>query len=376
MRIVQLTRDFPPAASGIGDHVARTSAAMAAAGDEVAVVCDAGADSQPGIDVRPVIERWDAGGIGAIVAAVRDAQPDAIVWHYNPFQIGRRGIPAPAPRLARALAAIAPLTVVAHELWYPWGRSGLRGLVWAAAQRRRFRGVANAARSIVVTTEARRAHVAKRYPAAPVTAIPAGATVDPHPDAPGRAAVRASLGIPASAFVAVHLGAIGEGRDFRPALSAVRALRAEGADVRLILAGRTGVTPPSGDGIHATGPRNHAQLSGILAASDCYLFAEPTGPVQRKTSLLSALAHALPVIAYAGRDADAFFRDEHNVLLVEPSAGAIADALRRLSGNQTLRGSIAQTGQQLWMRQFAWSEIAAQIRTAAAGDAKASGTVR
>lgn len=366
MRIVQLTRDFPPAASGIGDHVARTSAELAGRGDEVVVVCSAPAESRPGIEVRPVIARWDASGIDGIVAAVRDARPDAIVWHYNPFQIGRRGIAPWAGKLARALARIAPVTVVAHELWYPWGRNGARGLVWAAGQRVQFHGIAAAAHAIVATTDARRGSLAKRYPKTPVSVVAAGATVDPHPDAPGREAFRSSLGIPSSSFVVAHLGAIGEGRDLSPALAAIRRLRRSGIDVRLLLAGRTGVTPPSGEGIHVTGPRNHAQLSAALSASDAYLFAEPTGPVARKTSLLSALSHALPVVAYDGPARDIFFRDTETLLLVEPSEGRIADALSRLIDDPSLRGRLGAAGEALHAQSFSWSAIAEGIRAATA----------
>ncbi|HVL91216.1 MAG TPA: glycosyltransferase family 4 protein [Actinomycetota bacterium] len=368
MRIVQLTRDFPPAASGIGDHVARTSAALAGGGDEVAVVCSAPADPWPGIDVRPVIEHWDAAGVAAIVAAVREARPDAIVWHYNPFQIGRRGLAPWAGKLAAALSRVAPLTVVAHELWYPWGRSGLRGLIWAAGQRRQFRGVAAAARALVATTEARRAHLAKRYPATPVSVVAAGATVDPHPDAPGREAFRSSLGIPGSAFVVAHLGAIGEGRDLRPALAAIRRLRRDGTDARLLLAGRTGVAPPAGDGIHVTGPRNHALLSAALGSADCYLFAEPTGPVARKTSLLSALAHGLAVVSYTGAAAEAFFRDGETVLLVEPSEERVAGALSRLIADPSLRRRLGDAGAALHAQRFSWAAIAEGIRSAASTD--------
>lgn len=368
MRIVQLTRDFPPAASGIGDHVARTSAELAGRGDEVVVVCSAPAEPRDGIEVRPVIERWDRAGHDGIVAAVRDARPDAIVWHYNPFQVGRRGLSRSSHRLARALSRIAPLTVVAHEMWYPWGRSGVRGMLWAANQRIQFARIARAASAIVVTTDARRSDLARRFPRILIHAIAAGATVDPHPDAPGRVAMRSSLGISESAFVVAHLGAIGEGRDLTPTLAALTRLRRDGLDIRLLLAGRTGIPAPAGEGIHATGPRNHAQLSGALAAADAYLFAEPTGPVTRKTSLLSALAHRLPVLAYTGRAKDPIFRDEENLLLVEPSESRIADALRRLSADPALRERIGGAGQRLAADRFSWPAIAATIRAAAAGE--------
>ncbi|MGH2830489.1 MAG: glycosyltransferase, partial [Actinomycetota bacterium] len=171
---------------------------------------------------------------------------------------------------------------------------------------------------------------------------------------------------PDGAFVVAHLGAIGEGRDLAPAIAAVSTLRAEGLDVRLLLAGRTGIAPPEHDGVVATGPLDHAALSRTLAGAGAYLFAEPTGPTSRKTSLLSALAHGLPIVAYAGPDAEPHFRDEENLLLVQPDAGSIASALRRLAGDGALRERLGAAAGRLAAQRYSWRTIAETVRTAAA----------
>lgn len=367
MRILQLTRDFPPAHSGIGDHVARLSAELAALGDEVVVVCAPPAEPASGVDLRTVAG-WDSDGGAAIRAAAAAAHPDAVVWHYNPFQVGRRGLASGAGRLARALARIAPLTVVLHEYQYPWGRNGIRGLVWAVAQRLRLRGVVASATSIVLTTHARQRRLARRFPsrAATMSVVAAGATVEPTAGGEPPHALRARLGLPAGAFVVAHLGAIGEGRDLRPAVAAIEALRRDGVDARLLLAGRTGIAPPGGEAIVQTGPVDHATLSAALASSDCYLYAEPIGPVSRKTSLLSALAHGLPVLAYRGPDGEPDFRDGESLLLVEPDEDAVAAALRRLAADPALRRRLGEGARTLAETRYSWRAIAAAVRGAAA----------
>lgn len=362
MKLLQLTRDYPPAASGIGDHVARVSKEISAAGDEVVVVCGTGPAPSEGI--RPVIDRWDAPGMQAIIDAVRAEAPDAIVWHYNPFQIGRKGIAPFAGRLAKALSAVAPLTVVFHELWYPWGRNGLRGLLWAIAQRRQVPGIVDAASKIILTTQARGDDLARRFPARArdISVIAAGATIEPSDTHTSRNC----YGVPDGAFTIAHIGAIGEGRDLTPALKALDNLFQEGIDARLLLIGRTGIAPPAHPRVHVTGPLGNTQaLSAAIQCADAYLFAEPTGPVSRKTSLLSALAHGLPVVSYTGKAAEPQFRDGDNLLLVEPSEEAVTAAFRRLAADPKLRARIGAGGKALSDDRYSWRAIAAGILAAA-----------
>jgi glycosyltransferase involved in cell wall biosynthesis len=352
MKVVFLTKDFPPTASGIGDYADRLATELAGRGVEVTVVCSYPADAARPFAVKPSVDRWDAAGVDSIIAAVAEAKPDAILWNYNPFQVGHRGVAPSAPRLARSLAKIAPLVVVLHELWYPWGRNGLKGLVWAVAQRLQLRGVLAAAAKAIVTTERRRAHLARRFPNASVQMIPVGATV-PETGVPN--GTRASLGIPADAFVLAHLGAIGEGRSLKPALEALETLRARGEDIRLVLVGRTGIAVPRAEGVHATGILDHAGVSSALQASNAYLFAEPTGPTSRKTSLLAALEHGLPVVAYRGRDGEPQFAE--SALLVEPDAKAIASAVRRLRIDPAYAKSLGQAARNLADARYSWRAI-------------------
>jgi glycosyltransferase involved in cell wall biosynthesis len=352
MRVVVLSRDFPPAASGMGDYADRLATELSARDLEVTVVCSYPADAQRPFAVIPDVERWDGAGVEAIVAAVAEAQPDAILWNYNPFQVGRRGVAPSAPRLARELAKVAPLVLVLHELWYPWGRNGLKGLVWAVAQRMQLRGVMAAATKTVVTTDKRKAHLERLFPKASVEMIPIGANVAATGVPNG---TRARLGIPADAFVLAHLGAIGEGRNLAPALTALASLRAKGEDVRLVLVGRTGIPVPRAEGVHATGILDHDGLSASLKAADAYLFAEPTGPTSRKGSLLAALEHGLPVVAYRGRDGEPQFAE--SALLVEPEPKAIATAVRRLRLDPAYAKALGRAARNLADARYSWHAI-------------------
>src|SRR5687767_13827807 len=135
MRVAILGRDFPPVVGGISDHTDLLAAELARRAFDVRVVCGTPADAREAFEVRATIDRWDAAGYDRIVSEIADAQPDAIVWQYNPFAVGRRGVALTAGSLAKRLSSVAPIALYAHELWFPWGRDGARGLLWAASQR-------------------------------------------------------------------------------------------------------------------------------------------------------------------------------------------------------------------------------------------------
>lgn len=362
MRLAIVSRDFPPAPSGIGDHTDLLTQELASRGYEVTVICASPAEPRTNIDLRPVLTGLDARGLPALDAAVAETRPDALLWQFNPFQIGRKGVGPSAGRIARTLARRAPLVVVAHELWYDFGRNGLRGFVWAGAQRLETLAVVKAADRVVVTTEARRAELVRRFPERvdEISVIPTGATIEPDVAAQVNG-TRASLGLPSGSFVLAHLGSAGDGREFGPAFDALRELRAEGIDARLLCVGRGAKADPPADLARAvvfTGVLPRGDVSRALAASDAYLFAEPAGPsLGRKTSLLAAFAHGLPVVAYAGHDRDPGLRDGENVVLVEPQAADIGAAVRRLFGDPAFRRRIGHGARRLYAERFSWTVI-------------------
>ena len=361
MRITILSRHFPPAVSGIGDHTDMLAAELTRRGMTVTVVTAPGAEERASYHVDATAGRWDGAGFAVIAEAVRRSEPDAVVWQYNPFSIGRKGLAPRAGHLARALAGIAPLTVVFHELWFPWGRNGLRGILWATVQRWQIRGVLRAASRWIVTTESRERALARRD-ASRVVRIPVGTNIEPRAYS-GDA--RGSRGIPADAFVVAHFGSVGPGRDLRPAFHAFRDLVGAGIDARLLLIGSTGpfeAPRDLSDRIHATGPATREEISGALQAADVYLHADPAGPsAGRRTTIVAALAHALPVVSYAGPDHALELRDGINCIVSEPTSEALARALRELAEDPERARQIGTQGRKTYEHHFSWERIGNEV---------------
>lgn len=365
MRVAILSRDFPPRVGGIGDHTDHLAAELARRGNDVTVLCSPPAEGRDAFAVRATIERWDGRKVPSILRALPAC--DAIVWQYNPFAIGRRGLAPWSGRLARALAARAPLVVLAHELWFPWGREGARGLAWAAAQRLQTRAVLRHAAAVLVTTERRAAEVRRIHRR--VRVAPVGANIEPDGRPRSRDAL-APYGVPDEAFVVAHFGSVGPGRDIGPAVEAIAALRAEAIDARLLLAGNAGPfpKPPSLNGaLVETGVLPRAQLSAVLAAADCYVHPDRSGPAAgRRGSLVAALAHGLPVVAYAGADRAPQLADGRDVLIVSPEPRALADALRALARDPVRARAIGDAARATYEAAFSWPRCGDAVAAALA----------
>jgi len=361
MRIAILGRDFPPAIGGIGDHSDRLATELAARAHHVTVICSPPGEQRAMFDVRPVVRGWDARGLSSITAAVAAAEPDVIVWQYNPSSVGRKGLAPSAGRLARALASHAPLVVLAHELWFPWGREGLKGMLWAVAHRAQMRAIVRAASRVIVTTERRADELSEtiRRARAKTSVVPIGSNIEPSE---GSSSVRAEMGIPDDAFVVAHFGSVGPGRELGPLLAAVRTLRAQGHDVHVLLVGKTGpFEAPSdlGVAVHATGLTDREQLSVALASADAYLHPDLTGPAAgRRGSLMAAFALGLPVVAYRGPDHARQLVDGSNILLVEPSGDEVARALRTLQDEPDIAKGIGAEAERTYARWFSWTHVA------------------
>jgi 1,2-diacylglycerol 3-alpha-glucosyltransferase len=363
MRVAILGRDFPPVIGGISDHTDMMAAELARRAHQVTVVCAPPADPRHTFEVRGVITAWDQ---QQIVSTIRATQPQVILWQYNPFSVGPKGLAVGARSLSNALSEVAPIALFAHELWFPWGRAGAKGLLWAVSQRIQTRAVLRASKHWIVTTPSRQAVLARRDPAR-VTRIPAGTNVLPtgHRD-------RQRLGLPEDAFVLAHLGSAGPGRDLGPAFGAISALRARGVDARLFLAGNTGpfsIPRSLEDAVVAPGTRPHGELSIALASSDAYLHADPVGPsAGRRTTLVAALAHGLPVIAYRGPDGAPELVDTQNILLIDRDADALAQAIENLTPARAR--SMGDAAKLTYEEHFSWRVIGDRLEQVLSGCAR------
>ncbi|MCA1829907.1 MAG: glycosyltransferase family 4 protein [Actinomycetota bacterium] len=347
MRITVVTKEFPPQLSGIGDYADRLATELSSRGHHLSVVCASPAEPRATFDVHATLDMRDIAGVSRAIASTK---PDVIVWQYNPFSAGSRGLPLRARAFARALSRVAPLVVVFHELWFPWRRAGIKGLAWAITQRAAARGVMMHAARWIVTTELREAELADRR----VRRIPIGTNVIPI-------GARTESG----SFVVAHFGNAGSGRDLDPVCRAIEALRSEGIDARLLLLGDAGpvhVPATLVDAVEATGAIGLDVVAARLASASVFVHCDPVGPaVGRRGTLVAALAHGLPLVAYRGPQTAPQLQDGYNVALVDRDARAMTDVLRALATDPVRRRALGMAAKETFDAEFSWERIGDRI---------------
>lgn len=268
------------------------------------------------------------------------------ILHYCPFSQGIRGIPFLTPLLPLiARAKGIRMTVILHELCFPWRRAGVRGAIWAASQRIALLPLVTASQALVVTTQGRAEWLARKFPGSrqkvqvvPVwTNIPAGGSE--------------SKRITRTGFVFGSLGWDNRGSAVETILDALKALAEEGRDVRMLLIGGPGTDSVAGQRwrkaaayrnvegkIQFTSPALSATaVSEYLRGLDAYLHIDSAGPTPRRTSLAAALAHGKPIVAFSGPQTWSALRYEDEVLLSPQVGTALSQVLTRVMDSEELR---------------------------------------
>ncbi len=294
---------------------------------------------------------------------------DAVLLHYSCFASAYRGVPLLEPPLAHALRrARLPVAAIMHELVFPFGRNGARGMSWALTQRAALIEIAAASDAFLVTTEDRRDWLETRrwLPRRPAAFAPVFSNL-PAPNGPP-AAERAAGEAPVLAMFGFSYDGSAE-----VVLQALEELRARPGSPRLLLAGSPGPDSRAGrawlasarergvDGmLRFTGVLDPQELSDTLAAADLLLYADPPGPTSRKGTLAGSLASGTALLALDGPATWDELAAAGAARIVPRDGVALAAAIAEMLAEADSRARLGARG-----RHFAESEMGV-ARTAAA----------
>jgi glycosyltransferase involved in cell wall biosynthesis len=292
-----------------------------------------------------------------------EQKPDAVLLHYSAFTYSYRGVPLFVPAVLGAVRRCgAPLLTLLHEYAYPWGRAGLRGTVWALTQRAFLLELARASSALIVTASFRAEQLeAKRWlPRRRIAVAPVFSNLPrPRPradieDAPDRGP--AALGLfgyaseaTATALVLDALGLLRERRGGEGLR--LQLLGAPGADSAAGRAWSEQATARGlGEALSFTGTLAAQELADALAACAVLLFADPTGPTSRKTTLAASLASGSPVVAIDGPYHWRELAAAGAARVVEPTAQSLAEAVAALLDDERSRAELGERGRDFAQR--------------------------
>ena len=353
-RIVQITGSYPPKTCGIGDYTHNLVHALRAQDTPVDVWTKAG---QGNGAAREVVTDWNADGLRALGRLLRAERPQAAHLQYEPGIYDRHPAITLLPLLARR--AGVPIVTTFHSLDGPahWGRAHRLALLPLLLGSRD-----------IVTCSQRQFLFLRRIPRLRdrVHLIPVGSNI---PMIEKRPATHDGLRL-------LYFGFVWRGRNVelmlrtlaavakinpRATLTIIGGLRDDAyLQEILTLAGHLGVA----DKLTLAGELPAADISRAFHAADIVLLPYATGVSTGRTTLMTALAHAAPVVTLVVPDnLSPLFAQGENMMIsltADGDAPFIENAVR-LALDPALRARIA-SGASVLAAQFSWPEIARQMR--------------
>ena len=387
LRVGLVCGHFDPARDGVADYTRHLAGQLRAAGCEPVILTAHRYARAPGEEVVGVTDRWDVRGVRRATRAIAGLPLDVVHVQFAPSAFGFSRAVGLLPLL---LPAGTPVVATLHEygVWAADGAGGgLRSAFWSALEHRRRADretllLAVRADRLLATAPEHVDVVHARFgdPRLEVTHVPIAPNIPlarlDGEDVPS--AVRASLGLPPDARLAVFFGFLHPVKGLAGLIEAVAVVRRLVPGLRLVVAGGSeshSVHGGAADGMRRgleeaarrhgieqhvvfTGYLPEDDVSRLLRAADVAVFPFDAGVTAKSGSLLAALAHGVPTIATAPPGELDRPTEVDGVLRVPPrDVAALADALRTVLSDRALAARLAAAGRASADR-WTWPRIA------------------
>jgi glycosyltransferase involved in cell wall biosynthesis len=283
-----------------------------------------------------------------------------VILQYNPFSFGRRGF---APDLVRALATLrrrSRLVVLVHERYVD--AVGYKGTLMSTWQRAQLAAVcALATRTLVTVAAYRDSPWVPHLKHAGV--LPVGSNV---PDMRHRRQeTREGLFGRDPTFVVATFGQRHPGRQTAYVAEAMHSLRSRLAGgVMFLNLGATAprVPMPAGVSVIEPGSLDDGGTAELLSAADLFLAPFVDGVSTRRTTVMAALQHAIPVVGTRGSLTDGSLALDAGLVLADGGCSEkFVLAATQLAESPEEARSVALAGRQLYEREFEWPVLARRL---------------
>lgn len=381
LSVCLVTGEWPPAIGGIGDYTALLAEQLRQAGVRVTVITTRRGQAAASSEVR-TIPAWDLRSMREMAGQITADDPDVVHLQYQTAAFGMSPLANLLPALLRGRGVRKPFVTTFHDLRTPYlfPKAGpLRPLA--------NRVLMNLSDACIFSDPSDLVAARSRSIA---TWIPIGPSIVPPPRV-NRSAIRSRLGLGKREVVLVHFGFINQSKGLDVLLRAAERLVRAQMELRLLFVGEeVGVSDPTNaetarrlwelatalgvdDRILRLGPLPPREVSEALAATDLAVLPYRDGASLRRTSLLTCLAHALPVITTeppalrtlaAGACVPPFedpaaYRIDHRIAALVPPGddAALARAIYRLASDPPHQKRLRAAGREFAER-MSWPKIA------------------
>ena len=213
------------------------------------------------------------------------------------------------------------------------------------------------ARMYAVSAALKQDMVAEGFPERSIAVLYNGIELGPRPRPADRAAMRASLGLPADALVIGSVGRLDPVKNLGALLEARAILHTRFPGARIVIAGDGPERQALIDRAHALGLGDIAHLTGyrtdvraVMAAFDMYVNCSTYEGVS--LTILEAMAAGLPVVATAVGGNPEVVVDQETGLLIDQRPQTVASAIATLASNPARRHAMGEAGRWRVKRHF------------------------
>ncbi len=373
---------MPPLIDGIGDYTAKLAKEIAPFdGCESVSILTSNelTDPIPGVQIISVVKHWDWRSFGRIRKEIFRIIPDIINLQYNPFMYGKHGIAISLAFLLLSIKTYSKVKIIAtfHELYFPFGRLGLRGLTWALVQRAELIPIGLGTDAMIAATGSRVRSLKQLFPwkNRTIHKIPVGSNIIPLPYLTDtRDITRKHLGIRGNVIL---LGIFGTLAQHKSLSTIVRVLAhfVDIVEMRLLCIGKIDLNDSTWkETMHlaqklgverhivVTGTTTCDQVSRYLSVLDIYLALYDNGISTVRGTLMAGFAHGLPIIGSQGLHTNnQWFRHGENLILIDKiDTSHLTEALNLLIFDIQLRTKLGKKAKSSFKRDFSWGKIADQ----------------
>jgi glycosyltransferase involved in cell wall biosynthesis len=397
MRVLLITRNFPPRPCGVGDFASGLAEALAGAGDIVTVLTEpAGVPRQESISLREhTLCGWQ--DLSPVLQEIKATAPDRVQLEYSGYAWGRWGVAWWLNALLFRLRRRGiPVHIGLHEIAIRMRQHPLQIPV-ALAQWVHVGLLLAAAESVALNMPSRVELLGRVFPwwraKLRYRPNPSNIPVVPITDEE-RKALRRGRGVEDGETVLATFGMFHTAKHYEALIAAVARLRAmhpEGRRIRLWMLGNTAAASPEyiarlkqlalelgvEEAVWWPGRLDAAQVSRMLQAADVFVLPQADGHLTRSGSFMAAAAHGLPVVAVRNptRQGQAEFTHGKSVWLAGRSApDEIAAGISALLHDPAGSCEMGSNLRRLYQSRFAWQVIVARDLSTAAQSSQRSET--
>jgi len=378
-----VTGEYPPAIGGVADYTALLGRHLEALGIRVTVITTGRGEAQPpGVET---VTAWGLRTLPEVLQRIADAGADVVHLQYQTAAFAMSPLINCLPLLLRGRGIRAPFVTTFHDLREPY-------LFPKAGVLRRLANhlLIGASEASIFTDPV---DLARAHPRRVAAWIPIGPST--RPSGPiGRHAERVRWGIGEDEVAIAFFGFVNRSKAVDVLLRAAERVGRAGVALRILLIGdESGVSDPTNretalrvrasiaalgleERVTRTGPLAAEQISAALTAADLVVLPYADGASLRRASLLTCLAHGIPVVStrpsqtsgvpprfcIAPFEQPELFRLDDRVLALVPPGddAALAREIFRLINDPERMATLGRAGAAFASR-FDWSDVAAAM---------------